>query len=393
MNMAQARRRIEETAELNAFICLTDETEGDTVIAVKDLIDVRGVPTTGGGVILPKTPAVKDAQAVALARAAGCGVVGKTNMHEWAYGVTSDNPHYGAALNPRDPTRSAGGSSSGSAVAVAAGACDWAIGTDTAGSIRVPASLCGVVGYKPTNGTVSTQGVIPLAYSLDAVGALAPDVATAAHAVDVMSGGALSSRPSPAKKRYRIGVPDGWVQGGLDAPTSTAWSLVSAGLPQILFPSREEMFRMAEVIQRWEATAYHREWLESRPKSYGADVLRRLQSGFDVSQTDYMAACRARSEMRASVVRAMEGIDALLLPTTACVAPTLETADRVREPLIRFTRPFNLTAQPVISLPAPVPGLPVGIQVIGKYGDDSRLVAVAESLEAKWGKPRDGARP
>lgn len=393
MNMTQARRRIEEIGELNAFICLTEETEGDTVIAVKDLVDVRGVPTTGGGVILPKTPALQDAPAVALARAAGCGVVGKTNMYEWAYGATSDNPHFGLIRNPRDLSRSAGGSSGGSAVAVAAGACDWAIGTDTAGSIRIPASLCGVVGYKPTNGTVSTQGVIPLAHSLDAVGVLAPDVATAAYAVDVISGGALSARPSPAQGKYRIGVPERWVEGDMDAPTSAAWSAVSTGLPQVQFPSREEMFRVAEVIQRWEATAFHRPWMECCPGSYGPQVMQRLQAGLEISSAEYADACRARSKTRAAVARSLENLDALLLPTTACVAPTIESADQAREPLTRFTRPFNLTGQPVISLPAPVQGLPVGIQIVGRYGEDSLLVAIAQGLEAAWGSPARGAGP
>ncbi len=386
MNMEQARRRIEEISDLNAFICLTDETEGEPVIAVKDLIDVRGVPTTGGGIILPKTPARRDAHVVALARAAGFGIVGKTNLHEWAYGASSANPHYGVVRNPRDPSRSAGGSSSGSAAAVAAGACDWAMGTDTAGSIRIPASLCGVVGFKPTNGIVSTQGVIPLARSLDTVGALAPDVATAARAVDVMSGGALSARPSPSKLRYRIGVPSGWVQG-LDAATEAAWSSVSAGLPLVEFPSREQMFEVAETISRWEATDFHRTWLASSPMSYGRYVRQRLLAGLEITRVDYAAACRERAKIRASVGRAMDRWDALLLPATAWVAPTIDVAEDVREPMVRFTRPFNLSGQPVFSLPAPVSGLPVGIQVIGRFGQDSRLVAVARHLEASWGKP------
>jgi Asp-tRNA(Asn)/Glu-tRNA(Gln) amidotransferase A subunit family amidase len=270
---------------------------------------------------------------------------------------------------------------------VAAGACDWAIGTDTAGSIRIPASLCGVVGFKPTNGTISSQGVIPLSRSLDAVGALAPDVATAANAVDVMSGGALSAHPSPAKLRFRMGVPQGWVEaGGLDEPTAAAWSHVSAGLTLVPFPSRQEMFRLAEIIQRWEATAFHRRWLETHPQSYGPQVRKRLQAGAKITPTAYAAACRDRSKMRAAVAGAMSGLDALLLPATACVAPTIASAEQVREPLVRFTRPFNLTAQPVFALPAPVSGLPVGIQVIGGFRDDSRLVAVAQALETAWAR-------
>lgn len=383
MRLADARRRIDESGELNAFICLTVETEGEPVVAVKDLVDVRGVPTTGGGVILPNEPARRDARAVALARAAGCAVVGKTNLYEWAYGVSSDNPHYGAVRNPRDPSRSAGGSSSGSAVAVAAGLCDWAIGTDTAGSIRVPASLCGVVGFKPTYGTVSARGVITLARSLDGVGSLAPDVATAAGAVELMSGKKLAGPPVD-RSRLRLGVPAGWVED-LDEPTASAWEAVAADLPEIEFPERRALFELAEIIQRAEATAFHRPWMRRCPERYSPDVLDRLRSGLDVTAVDYLAACEERVRARTASRRALRDLDAILVPATACVAPAID-ADEVREPLIRFTRPFNLTGQPVVSLPAPVTGLPVGIQVVGRAGEDARTVGVAHALEAAWSR-------
>ncbi len=383
MRLAEARRRIDGSAELNAFICLTEETEGEPVVAVKDLIVVRGVPTTGGGAILPDEPARRDARSVALARAAGCGVVGKTNLYEWAYGVSSDNPHFGAVRNPRDPSRSAGGSSSGSAAAVGAGLCDWAIGTDTAGSIRVPASLCGVVGFKPTYGTISTHGVIPLARSLDTVGSLAPDVVTAAGAVEVLSGKRLAGPPLD-RSRLRLGVPAGWVEG-LDEPTARAWGAVAADLPDVEFPGREELFGLAETIQRAEATAFHRDWIRRCPERYGPDVLGRLRAGLDVAAVDYLAACEERARARIAVRRAMKDLDAILVPATACVAPPIGSDD-VREPLIRFTRPFNLTGQPVVTLPAPVTGLPVGIQVVGRAGEDARTVGVAHALEAAWGR-------
>jgi aspartyl-tRNA(Asn)/glutamyl-tRNA(Gln) amidotransferase subunit A len=381
VRLADARRRIDRWAELNAFICLTEETEGEPVVAVKDLIDVRGVPTTGGGAILPDEPARRDARAVALARAAGCAVVGKTNLYEWAYGVSSDNPHFGAVRNPRDPSRSAGGSSSGSAAAVAAGLCDWAIGTDTAGSIRVPASLCGVVGFKPTYGTISARGVIPLARSLDTVGSLAPDVSTAAGAVEVLSGKRLAGPPAD-RSRLRLGVPTGWVKG-LDAPTARAWGAVAADLPEIEFPRRRELFGLAETIQRAEATAFHRPWMRRCPERYSPDVLDKLRAGLDVMAVDYLGACEERARARAAARRALRGLDAILVPATACVAPPID-ADEVREPMIRFTRPFNLTGQPVVTLPAPVTGLPVGIQVIGRAGEDARTVGVAQALEAAW---------
>src|SRR5579864_9265613 len=192
VDLDPARARIRARPELNAFISVFDRQGAGEVVAVKDLVDVAGMVTTAGGVMLPNSPAAADAPVVARLRRQGCVFVGKTNLHEFAYGVTSANPHYGAVLNPRDPSRVAGGSSGGSAVAVATGMCDWAIGTDTGGSIRIPASLCGVVGFKPTRGLLSTEGVLPLSESLDTVGPLARDVRTAARALEILSGAPLS---------------------------------------------------------------------------------------------------------------------------------------------------------------------------------------------------------
>src|SRR5256714_3139177 len=192
VHLEDAKRRIEQHSELHAFISISDETGKGPVVAVKDLVDVKGMVTTAGGIILPKTPAADDAPVVQRLRRHGCVMVGKTNLHEFAYGVTSVNPHYGAVLNPHDPGRVAGGSSGGSAVAVAAGMCDWAVGSDTGGSIRIPAALCGVVGLKPTRGSVSLAGVVPLARSLDTMGPMAPDVRTAARALEMMGGPACN---------------------------------------------------------------------------------------------------------------------------------------------------------------------------------------------------------
>jgi prepilin-type processing-associated H-X9-DG protein len=154
MDLESARRRVLERADLNAFISVSSEDGTGTVVAVKDLVDVAGMVTTAGGVILPREPATEDAPVIRRLRQEGCVVVGKANLHEFAYGITSVNPHYGAVRNPHDVERVAGGSSGGSAVAVAAGMCDWAVGTDTGGSIRIPASFCGVVGFKPQPGSI-----------------------------------------------------------------------------------------------------------------------------------------------------------------------------------------------------------------------------------------------
>src|ERR1051326_6670311 len=165
MRVEDARRRIAELGDLNAFISVSDESGDGSVVAVKDLIDVKGTVTTAGGIILPETPAAEDAPVVRRLREQGCVMVGKTNLHEFAYGVTSVNPHYGPVRNPHDRERVAGGSSGGSAVAVATGMCNWAIGTDTGGSIRIPASLCGIVGFKPAVGTIDIGGTVPLSKS------------------------------------------------------------------------------------------------------------------------------------------------------------------------------------------------------------------------------------
>src|SRR5213080_1399720 len=216
MDLDHARARIRERSELNAFISVSDERGGGDVVAVKDLIDVKGMVTTAGAVILPNVPAADDAPVIKRLRRAGCAIVGKANLHEFAYGVTSINPHYGTVRNPHDPARVAGGSSGGSAVAVATGMCDWAIGSDTGGSIRIPASLCGVAGLKPAFGSIDVAGVIPLSRSLDTLGPIAPDIATTAHAYTVMSGEEVSLE---GLTKPRLGVPRGWV-AEIDPPTA-----------------------------------------------------------------------------------------------------------------------------------------------------------------------------
>jgi Asp-tRNA(Asn)/Glu-tRNA(Gln) amidotransferase A subunit family amidase len=364
--------------ELNAFIFRADESRPGERVAVKDLVDVQGMVTTAGGIILPKVPAAEDARVVRRLRAAGCVIVGKTNLHEFAYGVTNINPHYGNALNPHDPGRVAGGSSGGSAVAVATGQCDWAVGSDTGGSIRIPGSLCGVAGFKPAFGSIDIGGVIPLSPSLDTLGPMAPDVSTLAHAYSVMSGEEISldrlSRP-------RLGIPRGWVKD-LDAPTAAAWDSVSAGIDEIDFGEREAPHQVGLTILLYEAAAYHRRWATETPEKYGADVLRLIRLGFEVSEVDYRRALAARAELGAAASGKMDGIDALILPATAIVAPGVDAGPEVREPLSRFTRPFNTTHQPVVVVPAPVDGLPVGIQVVGRTNGGA--LRAAAWLEGAW---------
>jgi len=378
VDLREARRRIAERAELHAFISTSSEEGTGTVVAVKDLVDVAGMVTTAGGIILPNEPAAKDAPVVERIRREGCVVVGKTNLHEFAYGVTSTNIHYGNVLNPHDPGRVAGGSSGGSAVAVAAQMCDWAIGSDTGGSIRIPASLCGIVGFKPALGTIELTGVVPLSWSLDTLGPMAPDVATAARAFSIMSGQTVDmDRPA----RPRLAVPAGWVNG-LDEATERAWRLVSNGVPEIEFVDHDRLFRNGLTILLVEAATYHRRWATEFPEKYGADVLGHVRRGLGVLAVDFEEALRERPRLREAAEHAMDGVDALLLPATAIVAPPVGAGDEVREPLARFTRPFNTTGQPVVVLPAPVRGLPVGMQVVGRTNADTLRAALW--LEREW---------
>jgi aspartyl-tRNA(Asn)/glutamyl-tRNA(Gln) amidotransferase subunit A len=382
LNTTEARQRIEEHRDLNIFISLTD-VEGDgPVVAVKDVVDVAGTVTTAGSLILPRVVATEDAAVIKSIRARGGSIVGKTNMHEFAFGVTNENPHFGACLNPRDPTRVPGGSSGGSAAAVAAGMCDWSIGTDTGGSVRIPASLCGVVGMKPTNGMLSSDGIFPLASSLDTPGPLAPDVRMAAQALEWMADiDGLVPVIKPLAK-FRIGAARNWVDG-LDADTRAAWELVTSGLPDVRLPELSLLTDIFQPIFFCEAAAVHRKWVQERPSSYGPDVLESVERGLKIAGVYYVEAIRARDAAVAEVEWVMRDWDAVLLPTTAIAAP-LVGAPHVREPLLRFARPFNLTRQPVVTVPAPAPGLPVGIQVIGHVSEDARILEVAAALESDW---------
>ncbi len=385
VTVSEARSRIAEFEHLNAFISLSEERGDGPAVAVKDLVDVAGMVTTGGGRILPGRPAARDATVIRRVRSAGCVVIGKTNLHEWAYGSTSINPHFGPVLNPADSARIAGGSSGGSAVAVATRMCEWAIGTDTAGSLRIPASLCGVVSFKPTYGTVSTAGVIPLSISLDAVGPMARDVDTVATAFAIM---ALEpprrSRGAPPLRELRIGrVPDVWADG-MDDETAAAWTSASADFPPVEIPDRNHASAICTTISMYEASQFHRRWIEQYPDRYGTDVLERLREGLHIPDADYRRALLGRLALRREMASALDGWDALLAPATAIVAPRVDDERDVREPMTRFTRPFSATGQPVVTIPAPTTGLPVGVQVVGAYRRDQALLSVAHSLEAEW---------
>jgi len=386
-DLAEARRRIARYGHLNAFISLSEEQGEGAIVAVKDLIDVAGTVTTGGGRILPDVPAAEDAPVIATLRAQSCVFVGKTNLHEWAFGSSSINPHYGAVRNPFNPELSGGGSSGGSAVAVACGMCHWAIGTDTAGSLRIPASVCGIVSIKPTYGSIPNDGVIPLSRSLDTVGPMAQDVSTAASALSMMTAGSIAGPASaPARVRdMRIArAPDHWVLSP-DDPTGRAWEAVASAFPELEVPDRLRASEICTTISMYEASRFHQQWLEERPDAYGdQDVRQRLEAGLAISAQDYEQALGQRDMLADEFDEALSGWDALLAPATAWVAQPIKDGPDVREPMTRFTRPFAATGQPVVTIPAPVTGRPVGIQVISRRGEDVTAVGAAMALEAEW---------
>jgi aspartyl-tRNA(Asn)/glutamyl-tRNA(Gln) amidotransferase subunit A len=410
-------RRIEQASGLRAFITLPGErarqearraerrlSRGEAgallgvPIAVKDLFATRGIRTTAGSRILRDRVPSRDAAAVAALRAAGAIIFGKTNLHEFAYGVSNANPWWGVARNPHDPARSPGGSSGGSAIAVVAGLCAGALGSDTGGSIRVPASLCGCVGLKPTFGAIPLEGTFPLGWSLDHAGPLARTVGDAGLLLDVLTGmdaGRQARRKST--RGLRIGVLKGPIVQQVHPRVSQQLDAVAAALRrrglrvrEVTVPEMEWTVVTQLVTLRAEASAVHSHWIRTRPRSYGADVRIRLQLGALVAGADYVLAQRKRGRLRAAIGRVFQDVDLLLLPTTPITAPVI--GDRTvrwrsgEEPvdgaLVRLTAPFNLTGLPALSVPfGSAAGLPVGIQVVGQWNDEARVLAVGRLIE------------
>jgi aspartyl-tRNA(Asn)/glutamyl-tRNA(Gln) amidotransferase subunit A len=367
-------------------------------IAVKDLFKTRALRTTAGSRILRDWVPSSDAAVVARLRAAGAIIFGKTNLHEFAYGVTTANPWWGVARNPHDPRRSPGGSSGGSAIAVAAGLCAGALGTDTGGSIRIPASLCGCVGLKPTFGAIPLDGTIPLGWSLDHAGPLTRTVEDAGVLLDVLSGGHAGRAAGRVSTiGLRVGVLRGAIVHNVQPRISgqvgaAARALSRRGLRvrEVQIPDLEWTVATQLVTLRAEASALHARWIRARPRAYGADVRVRLQLGALVAGADYVLAQRMRARLRAAIGHVFHDIDLLLLPTTPITAPVV--GDRTvrwrsgEEPvdgaLVRLTAPFNLTGLPALSVPfGSAAGLPIGVQVVGRWSDEARVLAVGRLIE------------
>lgn len=373
-----AARTQRRNADLNAFLFRDpDAPRRGMRIAVKDNIDVRGMPATAGGRHLPASPRTRDAACVARLRDAGCAIVGKTNLYEYAMGATSRNEHHGDVRNPRDLARDAGGSSSGSAAAVAAGLCDAALGTDTLGSVRIPAAFCGVVGYKPPRSAVPRRGVFPNSRSFDAVGVLAPDARTAARVVDLMRATSLSrvriAHPS-------LAVPWAWLDG-MSPAVRRAFLAVARELPDAALPALEE-YACAFPIVQYESYALHRTWLREAPERYGREVRGLLRGSASVTAARYRRALADAARVRYVTRRALARVDAVILPTVPFVAPRLGRATfPQRRAMSAWTRPFNVSDSAVFSLPLRTSGLPIGLQVVAN--DEATAIAVASLLEGR----------
>ena len=383
-------------------------------IAVKDLIYIQGVRCTAGSKILAENVATYDAAVIRKLKAAGAVLIGTTNLHEFAAGTTNINPHFGSVKNPWDVSRISGGSSGGSAVAVATGMAPGALGTDTGGSVRIPAGLCGVLGLKPTYGRVSRLGVIPLSASLDVVGVLgrtAWDTAALFQGISGHDVGDITTvegegadfidalyRPfAPA----RIGVIGGYFQESIDPAVEGNLSGFVSRLEELgCSASRVTPDWISEAYEKWvpirraEATAFHMKWLQTTPQLYGRDVFQLLEQGKDVLAVDYVAAVNARPSLIERFTETMGDYDFLVIPTTTIPPPRLEENEvRVKgrsmpvySALNRLPIPFNYIGCPAISVPSgQVGGLPLGVQVVGRLFDEASLLRLAAAYEEKFG--------
>jgi aspartyl-tRNA(Asn)/glutamyl-tRNA(Gln) amidotransferase subunit A len=430
--------RIEETeSRLNAYLTVTADlakaaarqAESEIAagnwrgpfhgipVALKDLCCTRGVRTTGGSKILADYVPDHDATVWARLQAAGAVLLGKLNLHEFAAGASSNNPHWGAVHNPYDLARIAGGSSGGSAAAIAARSVLASIGTDTGGSIRMPAAVAGCVGLKPTYSRVSRFGVIPLAFSVDHVGPITRTVRDAALMLNVIAGHDPNDASSSAAP-----VPD--YSDGLGAGINGLRIGVIRELSARLEPAVETSFRVAlEVLKglgasieevsipylaasatitartmvvRAEALEYHERWMRERPDDYGADVRRLLEQGMAVTAVNYVRGQRTRVLMLAQSERALEDYQVLVCPTCSITAPKIGE-ERIELPggetlnvlgaLSAFTAPFNATGQPAIAVPSGLSpsGLPISLQIAGRTFDEATILKVAAAYEAARG--------
>jgi aspartyl-tRNA(Asn)/glutamyl-tRNA(Gln) amidotransferase subunit A len=427
MTEACLERIAAENGRVNAFISVladtarADATRADADIAagryrgplhgvpisLKDLIDLAGAPTTAASRVLEGRVATSDAAVTARLRDAGVVFLGKCNLHEFAFGTTSEDSAYGPVRNPSDPTRSAGGSSGGSAAAVVTGMGFASIGTDTGGSIRIPAAVCGCVGLKPTIGELPGDGIIPLSRTLDHVGPIARSVADAWLLYHVMAGDrnppALPTG-SAAPRSLRLGLLRPYFMDVLESDVDAAFGSALERLGAAGVSISERRVRHASDaaavylhLQLPEASAYHSPMLEAHPDLYTPPVRQRLEMGRYVLAEDYIRARDGAEALRRDVEAALEGVDALVLPAVPITAQPIGSTSLtvngrtypVRALMLRLTQLFNITGHPAISLPCgrSAGGLPIGLQLVGRRGETAGLLTLAAIVEAVMERP------
>ena len=395
---AGAARAAADAADARAALGISLGPLDGAILTIKDLFDVAGEPTRAGSKILAEEgrPAAADAPVVRRLRAAGAVILAKTNMTEFAFSAIGANPHFGTPGNPADRARVPGGSSAGAAVAVADGMCEIAIGSDTGGSVRVPAGLCGIVGFKPTKRRVSIDGAFPLSYTLDSIGPLARSVADCAKADAVMAGEDFAPLEPVALGGLRLGLPEGLPLDALDDMVAKAFAtaierLQGAGVRIVrekisLFEDMAQT-NLYGVISQSEGYAVHRDRLKRRGADIDAIVRTRIERGQSFSAADYVDTMRARERFVRAMDQRLAAFDAVAMPTTPIVAPTIA---EVAEPkvfvarnaaLLRNTSPVNFCDLCAISLPLAA-ALPVGLMLVARHGDDRRLLRIAAAVEA-----------
>lgn len=382
-------------------------------VAVKDELDLAGYATTVGTRFLGREAAATDAEVVARLRAAGALLIGKVNMHEIGLGVTGLNPHHGAARNPYDPARATGGSSSGSAAAVAAGYCPVAVGADGGGSIRIPAALCGVVGLKPTFGRMSEHGAAPLCWSVAHVGPIGASVHDVALAYGLMAGPDPKDsnslyQPTPELAEFerrdlkgvRLGVYRAWFEDAEPAVVAANRDMLArleeagATIREVEIPELGLLNVAHSVTIVSEMLTAHAGYFAAHPEAYGLDTRLSLLLARQLNTTDYLLAQRHRVRLFGHFARVLSQVDAIVTPATGCTAPLLpldalasgESNLELLDRIMRFVRPANLTGLPAISFPAgydPL-GLPVGMQVIGRAWEEDLLLRIAAAAEVQF---------
>jgi len=376
-------------------------------IAVKDAFYTQDMPTTGGSKILKDFRPARDAEVVRKLRDAGAVIIGKTNMHEFAFGVTNKNPHYGVTRNPWSTDRISGGSSGGSAVAVSVGVSIGGLGTDTAGSIRIPSALCGVVGYKPTYNLLSLDGVIPLAWSLDTVGPIAKTVDDIILMLNIMVGRRLRAPPQTKineEEELKIGLPrrfiEEWISEEVEEVFWKSIDKISSRSACRIIEVDVEWFRTLSdtryIIVLSESATFHLKWLRNRWSEYDPDVRDRILGGLFIPAPVYIQAQKIREALKKKFLELMKTLDSLILPAVPIEAPKIEdealtVKNRkvgVRRALLSLTEPFNSLGSPAITIPCGLTKnkLPVGLQIAAKPYEDYLLLKIAKRFEEVLGR-------